>query len=1010
MTKTTTLTTSKMLQIAPDGTATAYKKTFFVKGLIVVALPLVVSSICLITLDRVWYLTDTIALQAQARTVDIKLLDKAFGALISRGYTKFGYCFKNNRNVPIMPDLVPGANTGKQSNNKQVNDIVLSCQTLEVAVDQEARAMLNQVFHSNAERLRSYLHIIAATINVDQKIEQLILQDQATSEAIWTDWERTRTTINIITAIAFVSATGVAILLTSYFSYDLLQRIQELASRTRTLSSFKRWSKKSQHIDEIALIDHALQAVAEKLASAEAERAVITRIVSQNILKPAAQCKHFATTYATTTPVDNGQWTAVIEQAYAKMDQFASALTATGHKAGRSKTLDRTYLALYDRVQSQLNLLALVAGKKSITLQNNCQPISILADCEAFDRIIANLVSNAIKFAPTNSTVTIANKTNVDGAIAISVFDQGPGLQNNQKDLFERFAQQDSEQKAQGFGVGLAICRELVHAHGGEIGYRPVQPKGTEFWFTLSQSNALMDSPEIIQREPARATEHIYQSSLFKQSLIVMLVPLIMQGLGLAWIHQRIQSDFELLNQVKRQEQLALTTSRMWLNIFDGCYSTALYLVMQQGSYETRARQKLKTIRTILPQLTPQPLDMPDQVAALKALMVASEYEAKTAEQSLDTMGIFEAQDILSSLAYSLDRASLLTSKISHTLDLQFNQIASLVQARQKQQQADQSILNLILLSNFIAALALTILFARTMNARVNALVQATEDILREKPIKPPEHIKDELDQLLVTLSTESARLSQTKIARENLLASIAHDLRSPLQSIKLALHSIDQALLKALNAKAGGAFESDSTKADRTTDSIADKDSLTAVKQQIQTLSNQIDISQDLINDLLTLNKLQQNKANQIASVNLSDCCVQAIEELADLAGERSIFVDLEIKNNDCAISGNWEQVTQLIKRLIKLSIINSTFDSSVVVTVSKKAKHLIIIEDTGKALGQIYKAPYVANADSNTESLQQIMSLALCEQLSQANNLQLTLSESNNNTFILSENGSNS
>ncbi len=87
--------------------------------------------------------------------------------------------------------------------------------------------------------------------------------------------------------------------------------------------------------------------------------------------------------------------------------------------------------------------------------------------------------------------------------------------------------------------------------------------------------------------------------------------------------------------------------------------------------------------------------------------MVASEYEAKTAERSLDTMGIFEAQDILSSLAYSLDRASLLTAKISHILDLQFNQIASLVQARQKAQQADQSILNLILLSNFVVALAL---------------------------------------------------------------------------------------------------------------------------------------------------------------------------------------------------------------------------------------------------------------------------------------------------------------
>ncbi len=290
------------------------------------------------------------------------------------------------------------------------------------------------------------------------------------------------------------------------------------------------------------------------------------------------------------------------------------------------------------------------------------------------------------------------------------------------------------------------------------------------------------------------------------------------------------------------------------------------------------------------------------------------------------------------------------------------------------------------------------------MNARVNALVQATEDILKEKPITPPEHIKDELDQLLVTLATESTRLSQTKIARENLLASIAHDLRSPLQSIKLALHSIEQAISKAIDTKPGSVLESDSTSPDRAAQSMAQTNRLTATKHQLHNLSHQIDISEDLINDLLTLNRLQQNKAKELDYVNVSDLCVKAIEELADLAGDKSIYVDLEIRNNDSVISGNREQVTQLIKRLLKLSIINGGFDSSVLVTVTGQAKQLLTIKDTGSALGKIHKVPYVASADSDTESLQRVMSLALCEQLSQINNLKLTLSQSDTNTFVLS------
>jgi PAS domain S-box-containing protein len=112
---------------------------------------------------------------------------------------------------------------------------------------------------------------------------------------------------------------------------------------------------------------------------------------------------------------------------------------------------------------------------------------TVRADRDRVCRVLVNLLSNALKFSPPRSTVSIAAL--VKGQfLEVTVRDQGPGIPADFKEkIFERFSQADESPRARssGAGLGLAICKEIVQLHGGDIGFESNGKKGTAFWFTL---------------------------------------------------------------------------------------------------------------------------------------------------------------------------------------------------------------------------------------------------------------------------------------------------------------------------------------------------------------------------------------------------------------------------------------------------------------------------------------------------------------------------------------------
>lgn len=145
--------------------------------------------------------------------------------------------------------------------------------------------------------------------------------------------------------------------------------------------------------------------------------------------------------------------------------------------------------------------LARKASMRSITIEERVAPglCGIFADEEKVRRIIGNLVSNAVKFSPEGSVITIAAEpVPGQGEIKISVSDQGPGLSREDIDqLFGRFQQTKSGRSAaaKGFGLGLGIAQELAWLNFGTLSVHSEKGHGASFWFTLpcSEGGAVLE-------------------------------------------------------------------------------------------------------------------------------------------------------------------------------------------------------------------------------------------------------------------------------------------------------------------------------------------------------------------------------------------------------------------------------------------------------------------------------------------------------------------------------------
>ena len=183
---------------------------------------------------------------------------------------------------------------------------------------------------------------------------------------------------------------------------------------------------------------------------------------------------------------------AILHNSERLSDMVSSLLDLSRIDYGELK-LNIEELSINDYINDAIDSLKNLGKRKNISIKCSCSKNKIvLADKNALERILNNLIENAFKYSDPESIINISTRKTKD-YLEVSVKDNGRGVPDQEKDfLFDRFYRTADARATdeKGSGLGLAIVKNLVNNLNGEVGIKNTYPNGSIFWFTLPLKNS----------------------------------------------------------------------------------------------------------------------------------------------------------------------------------------------------------------------------------------------------------------------------------------------------------------------------------------------------------------------------------------------------------------------------------------------------------------------------------------------------------------------------------------
>ncbi|MCS7239791.1 MAG: ATP-binding protein [Candidatus Bipolaricaulota bacterium] len=236
--------------------------------------------------------------------------------------------------------------------------------------------------------------------------------------------------------------------------------------------------------DEIGRLAHAFNRMAEALQNSEAVRKQFLADVAHELRTPLSVIRGnleaildgaFPLTPESLVPV----YEETLHLGELVEDLRTLTLADTGHLP-----LEKERVELGELVAGVVEAVRPVAKEEGVEVALQRDPeLWVFADPRRIRQVLGNLLSNALRYSPPGSVITVAAQK-VGNEVWVSVQDQGPGIpEEDLPHIFERFYKVDKSRSEGGTGLGLAIAKELVQAHDGRIWAE--NRNGARFTFAL---------------------------------------------------------------------------------------------------------------------------------------------------------------------------------------------------------------------------------------------------------------------------------------------------------------------------------------------------------------------------------------------------------------------------------------------------------------------------------------------------------------------------------------------
>jgi signal transduction histidine kinase len=289
--------------------------------------------------------------------------------------------------------------------------------------------------------------------------------------------------------LAGAAAGLIALLLARWMARGMTQPLRDMAAAVRRMEVGDYTARvQTSSRDEVGQLAQAFNRMSAELGNLERSRRDLVANVSHELKTPIAAIRAHLENLADGVEEPDPRTLQVMLLQTERLGRLVDQLLDLSRLESGEVLLDRAVMPLAPLVSRVFSEISVGRSVTDVRLEGDIDPdLMVRADPERIHQVLFNLVDNAVRFTPPGGEVRITARLE-DDRVQVTVADTGVGIpQEHLPRLFERFYRVDPARSRDdgGTGIGLAIARSVVEAHGGRIVAESIPGHGSTFTFDL---------------------------------------------------------------------------------------------------------------------------------------------------------------------------------------------------------------------------------------------------------------------------------------------------------------------------------------------------------------------------------------------------------------------------------------------------------------------------------------------------------------------------------------------